>query len=472
MNRPRSAFPATIARSCVALTFLATLRFLEGANVVAIGDSLTAEYEAIPDLPNIPAEATAYAEVTVSGWESMSWVEVLAELRGDDFDFGENRKLPANWTIPRFSGFERNWAVPGIAAGQYEDFVTSTALSNFAYWSFRQELDEELRERADRVVIWLGANEFRGNYGRLYDGESGESLIDGLIDDLKRIVRYVKGKNPHLQIVLVNVPDLGATPDKQAAHPDPVKRARVTAAIEAANAGIAELAEEEEIAVADAYRQTQRLVQNEPRFFGAVEIINAEDEDNDPHYQFTRDGLHPNTASQIEIARLIIRAFKQGYGADIRQIKDAEALELLGINPNEPYLKWLENYTVSKRSFKHDGDEDGMSHLVEYAFSLNPSEPDRDQLPVSVDEPAPGDAGGRSVHYKPDPARARHVRVRVQYSSDGSTWTSVKQESVITHGDGSFTAQVPAEGLHLRLKVALIPPSGSTKNVLSSVPLQ
>jgi len=322
------------------------------------------------------------------------------------------------------------------------------------------------------VVIWLGANDFRGNYGRLYDGESGDSLVDGLIDDLGRVIDYVQDRNPDLQIVVLNMPDLGATPNKRAAHPDPEKRARVTAVTEAANVAIAQLVADKGVVVANAYRQTERLVQGVPRYFGAVEIVNDADEDNNPRYQFTRDGLHANTAAQIEIARLIVAAFNQGYGAGIAQINDAEALKLLGIDPNEPYFEWVESYAVAKRGFKKDEDADGVPLLAEYAFSLNPTVKDRDQLPVSVGGPVPGFPGSQSVHYAPDPARARHVRVRVQHSADGSTWTKVPPENVVTEADGSFTAAVPEDAVNLRLKVAIIPPSGSTNNVVVVVPLQ
>src|SRR5688572_2522088 len=76
----------------------------QGAKVVTIGDSLTAEYDTIPDIPGFPTEATAYAEVTVPGWVSRSWVEVLAKLRPNDFEFGGVRSLSNPWPIPRLSG--------------------------------------------------------------------------------------------------------------------------------------------------------------------------------------------------------------------------------------------------------------------------------------------------------------------------------------------------------------------------------
>jgi hypothetical protein len=77
-----------------ALALSAVLTAARAANVVAIGDSLTAEYEIIPNVPGFSSEATAYAEVTVAGWESMSWVEVLARVQRAQWNFGGNKKWP------------------------------------------------------------------------------------------------------------------------------------------------------------------------------------------------------------------------------------------------------------------------------------------------------------------------------------------------------------------------------------------
>ncbi|MEA3213029.1 MAG: hypothetical protein QOE70_6086 [Chthoniobacter sp.] len=438
------------------------------ARVVAIGDSLTAEYDTIPSIPGFSSEATAYAEVTVPGWESMSWVEVLSRVQRKNFDFGGNKKLPDIWSIPRLSGYEYNWGIPGIEAGQYEDFVTSSVWSNFAYFALRQPLEDQLKNRVQRVVIWLGANEFRAHYGALYDGGDSKRLIDGLISDLGRIVDFTKKKNSKLQIVLANVPDLGATPSKKAAHPDPQKRARVTAATKAANARIAQLAVKKGVALVDVYAQTARFVQGVPVFFGAVQIISDQDSDNDPHYAFTRDGLHPNTAAQILNARAIIDAFNQRFAAGLPQITDAQALTLLGINPNEPFYDWLASYGLTNKSFIADLDLDGLTQLVEFAFGLNPTQPDADQLPVTIGGPVPGIAGAVSIHYQPDPLRKGSVRVQAQYSLDQLVWKNVPAKNVITHSDGSFTAVTPTNSQpHLRLLVSTIPPSGSTVSVSS-----
>ena len=441
------------------------------ADVVAIGDSLTAEYDAIPRMAGFPVEATAYADVTQRGWVSMSWVEVAARLSRAHYNFGSVRTLSAPWNIPRLSGYEYNWGIPGILASQYEDFVTSSATQNFLYFVLRQPLQTQLRSTADRVVIWLGANEFRSNYGRIYDGGSAAALIDGLVGDLGRIVDAVQKLNPRVQIVIANVPDIGASPSKKAAHPEAGKRARVTAATVAANSRIADLAKKKNVGLANVYALTEALVRNVPLYIGAVPLVNDEHPDNHPRYAFTRDGLHPNTCLQIFNARTISAAFNRKYRAGIPGITDSQALTLLGINPNQPFYDWLEEYGIAGRSFVADSDNDRMSQLVEYAFGLDPTVSDAESIDVTIGGPVRGIVGRKSVVVTPDPARVRHVRVTVQYSVNGRTWLNLPVRNVIRRAGGAFTGVIPptATPAQLRLVVVTYPPSGSTVSVASTM---
>ena len=444
------------------------------AKVVTIGDSLTAEYDVIPDVPGFDDLPTDYAKVTVAGWEAMSWVEIAARLRGRYFKFGKWKELSDPWSAPRLSGYEYNWAVPGVDAGQYEDFVTSSIFSNPFFYAARQPLEDQLADTAQRVVIWLGGNDFRGNYGPLYDGQDSSSFVDGLIDDLTKIIDFVQDQNSDVQIVIANVPDLGATPSKKAAHPDPGKRARVTAVTEAVNARIAKLAAKKGVVVADAYASTAALVKDVPLYFGGIRIVNDKNADNNPQYAFTRDGLHPNTALQILNARVIIRAFNRGFGAGIPNITDAEALALLGIDPDQPFFNWLARFGITDKSFLADSDEDGLTRLAEYAFGLSPKTADADLLPVSVGGKVPGFSGDVSVRFTPRASRARYVAVKVQYSAKNVGWTSVPSARVVANADGLFTAAVPKTvgAVHLRLKVVTIPPSGSAARTATFVAIQ
>ena len=444
------------------------------ANVVTLGDSLTAEYDVIPAVPGFPNLPTDYAKVTVPGWEAMSWVEIAGKVRGSYFNFGGWKPLSDPWSAPRLSGYEYNWAVPGVNAGQYETFVTSSLFSNPFYYAARQPLEDQLADKAQRVVIWLGGNDFRGNYGPLYDGRSSKSLIDGLIDDLGKVIDFVKKQNSHVQIVLCNVPDLGATPTKKAAHPDPAKRARVTAATVAANARIATLAAKKGVVVADTYAVTAALVKNEPLYFGGVQIVNDKDVNNHPRVAFARDGLHPNTALQILNLRYIIRAFNQGYGAGIPNITDAEALLILGVSPDQPFLDWLRRFGISDKSFDADTDRDGLTQLAEFAFSLNPRNADANLLPVKIGGAVPGFSGSVSIRFTPRAIWARYVTVGAQYSADGVTWNAVPAERVVANADGSYTAAVPdaPAPVHLRMRVVTIPPSGSAARTSTYVVLR
>ncbi len=438
-----------------------------GANVVTIGDSLTAEYDTIPDVPDFINLPTDYAKVTVPGWESMSWVEVMHRTRSKYFNFGGYKTLPDMWSVPRMSGFEYNWGIPGVTSGQYRDFVTATLFSKPAFFAARLPLEDQLTHTASRVVIWLGGNDFRAAYGTIYDGGSSTALISGINSNLSRIINFVRQRNPRAQIVLVNVPDLGATPTKKAAHPDPLKRARVTSATQAVNRLIASLVAQQGIPVANAYGQTANLIKGVHYYFGAVEIVNDMEADNNPRYAFTRDGLHPNTASQIRNARAIISAFNAGYNAGIPQITDAEALTLLRINPNQPYYDWLAGYGITSRSFIGDADGDGIPQFVEYALGLNPTAPDASKLPVTLGGPVAGYSGNVSVRCTPDPTRRRMARVTVQYSTDLVTWRGVPSTNVRTNAGGAFTAVVPQTStkVYVRLKVSTVPPSGSTVSV-------
>ena len=451
----------------LALAFLSVLLAPGAADdLVVIGDSLSAEYAALPEIEGFSAEPTRYAEVTVPGWKSMSWSEVIARLHVDGLELGRFRRLSDPWLPPRLSGYEFNWGIPGLEAGQYEDFVTSSFSENFAFFALRQELEDQLRSRAERVVIWLGTNDFRASYGSLYDGANPGSLVDALIGDLTRIIDFVQRRNRSLEIVLANIPDLGATPSRRAAHPDPERRALVTAAIAGANARIAELAADKGTGLADTAAVTARLIAGQPLYFGAVQIADAMDEDNHPRFAWTRDGLHPNTPLQIEIARSIIQAFNEAFDADLPPITDAAALALLRVDPNQPYFEWLAEYGLTKRRFSADSDGDRLNNLVEYAFGLDPSVGDADSLPVRIDRTQT--SAHFALTWTPDAARARHLRIRPQYSRDGVTWQKIPATDIVAHDDGSFSTIAPV-GLssQIRFKITVIPPSGASTVVVT-----
>lgn len=475
----------------------------EAETVLTIGDSLTAEYEFIENpiqVPEFDEQPLAYAEVTKTtepAWVSRSWVEVLGLTRGFFFDFGRWRK---SWGLPRFGGFERNWAIPGAKASQYEDFMTKPVDSNPLLYGFRLQLESQIRTGADRVVIWLGTNDLNAKYGDIYNAtattvptrtEVVAAFKAALIGDLQRIVERVQKVKPKAQIVIGNLPDIAATPEIATTYESFETRKLVSVEIEKINTDIAKLAEDKDIVLADVHRITKDLLADKPFYYGAIlftpgvdfvpevngatTTIKAEpiapNPDNDPHYLFTRDGFHPNTALQIQIARTFIKAFNEGYNAHIPSITHAEALKLLNISPRSLYHNWINatSVTESQRGLLKDPDGDGMTNLFEYAFDQNPQDPVIKQPFVTIARPEKGVPGPTSVTYWPIAGDHRDLNIAVQYKFQ-SKWFRILAERVVDNEDGSFTATVPPgiQSPPIRIKVTLVPPQGSL-NTLSTV---
>lgn len=498
--------------ACAAGLFLSTSCLLaQTEKAVALGDSLTAEYEdfdsVLTDIGypvrEFDHEPTAYARVDDALRVSRSWVEVLGRQRGFYFDFGQWRPLKKPWAPPRLSGYERNWAVPGATAAVYEEFFTTSFNSNPLFYGFRVPLDGQIRTGTKRVVVWLGTNDLRAKYGAIakaYLPATRDGIVNplkaGLIDDLRRIIQRIKMLNSKIEIVVVNLPDLGAAPkikaefidhaddpqvpnepnpsDPSAPYETVVQKSFVTAATESINTAIAALATEEEVALADVYSITKSLIADTPFYYGAIKFNNDAAENNDQHSLFTRDEFHPNTALQIQIARAIVKAFNLEYDTLIPQITQAEALKALKIRPREPYELWIaqiENMVSAPadRALLKDPDTDGMTNLMEYTFNTVPGHSNAGDFPFSVHGPVSGISGDKSVKYRAAPSRPE-IDIAVQRKV-GKKWLRVPDDHVIKNADGTARVVIPpSEEINppFRIKVTMIPPQGSL-NTISTV---
>ena len=384
--------------------------------------------------------------------------------------------------------------------------MTTGFTANPLFFGFRIPLDQQLRTNTERVVIWLGTNDLREKYGAIYAEKDAtkratltNTLRDQLIDDLERIIDRVQKLNSKAEIVVGNLPDLGATPKMIENFPNdppgeglpadtPREKFRgwVTTATETINTAIAALVEEKEAALADIYPITKNLIAKKPFFYGAIEFKAAQDAEgalipvdthNDPHYLFTRDGFHPNTALQIQIARTFIRAFNAGYESGGPVITQAEALKLLKIKPREPFLKWINPETpwvpaLNDTRILGDQDGDGMTNLFEYAFDTNPAESNLPStMPFSIGGPVEGINSEFSVVYQLPDAPRHEIDIAVQYRQ-GKQWIRIPAERLVTDDDTNTvqaavpltTAGVP---VNLRIKVTLIPPQGSLNTIVT-----
>lgn len=422
--------------TCVLGVWIVSMLLLgaQPLRLAVLGDSLSAEYESISGQPGID-DPSEYGAISVPGWESMSWVEVLGRLRADELDFGVFDADLVGWGPMRFSGYEYNFAIPGFEASQFEEIVTSSILDT--YFFYRVQLSDVLQHDVDAVVVWLGANEFRANYGFLYDGGDPLPLVTGLTNDLATILSFVQGENPGAKVVVVTLPDLGATPDKQSGHPDPVKRLNVTAATILANQAISNLAAGLALPLADVFPETYRLVLGEPVWLGSVDLFAGSHVDNHPRYQFTRDGLHPNTCLQAIIARRILETYNQAYGIGATPITDGEILDLIGVDRMQVYLDWVSVNTLVEGEPGDDGDRDWLVNLAEFVFDLDPNVVSPSPLMVSAAGPAV------QATYQPDLDRERLVSIRPEWGVTFGVWGDVPPGNLSTNASGAVTVTFP-----------------------------
>jgi hypothetical protein len=445
-----SRFAKSRAAAVVAL-LLALAPAPAAPHLVAIGDSLTAEYDSLTGIAGVD-DPTEYAAITVPGWESMSWTEVIGRLRSAWLDLGSYRTTLPGWNDLRFTGYQFNFAIPGFEASQYEDIVTSSIFQHQQYYPYRHTMETDLGDAA-AAVVWIGSNELRAHYDSLYNGADAQPLIDGLRNDIGAILNFVRSQGAVMHVVVANLPDLNAAPSKLAGHPDPQKRALVTSATMLANQVISELAAARGMAVADVFTATRRLIEGEQTWYGPIVVLPGTHPDNYPQYAFTRDGLHPNTCMQTEIARIIIDTFNQAYGTGIPQITDSEALGLMNINPQQPYLDWVAAQNLAPGGMGDDPDGDGLVNLAEFVFDLNPKVQSASPLTI---EPT---AGGVVARYHPDAARLHFASVTPQWSTNLMAWSDVPTASVTTDTNGwvGVSLALTTDARFLRLKLAVRP---------------
>ena len=215
---------------CVILLLLMSFT-LRAEQCLVIGDSLTKEYEAeFPGLyPNNPAS-----------WQARNWIEILHQNRTAWFDLG-------TWSVysdPRLTGHRFNWAFPGSTTTDIRNQLSS--IYNF-WWT--GTLQSQLRTDVQRVVIFAGGNDANSYYGSLYNGTADASTTTNItLGNLQWIINYIRTTNATIPIMLVSVPHVGCTPKVQQSYPtDPVKTARVTAAMDALNASLAVYAQSQGI---------------------------------------------------------------------------------------------------------------------------------------------------------------------------------------------------------------------------------
>ncbi len=410
---------------CLFLFLLMSLA-LRAEQCLVIGDSLTKEYQAeFPVLfPNNPAS-----------WQARNWVEILHQHRTGWFDIGTWSFYPDF----RLTGHRFNWAFPGATTTDIR-----SKLSNITTFFWTKTLKDQLRTDVQRVVIFAGGNDADSYYANLYNGTVDASVTDTTFGNLQWIINFVRTQNATVPVVLVSVPHVGCTPKMQQGYPtDPVKTARVTAAMDALNARLAAYAQSQGIGfVPGVYEFTKALITQPLRIKG-IEFYRVADADSRPRYVYSGDGFHPSTCAHTKIAQMVIDAFNTKYPATpITPLTDDYIISnVLGLDPNIPYNEWIAAQGGSG-TLSGDSDHDGIPNGVEFAL-------DQPALPQPVFQ-----AGALTMTYRPRALFTEWGTIQAQASPDLIHWTDIDPAQTTTNPDGSITVNAGfAEKGFVRLKV-------------------
>lgn len=409
-----------------------------------LGDSLSREYQ---------FEFTEFDE-------ARNWVEILSAIRPEDFDFGKVRTVDlgfinSSWDIVSHA---YNWALPTFGANEYNGLLQDSGIGDALF----RQLINPAYDDTERAVIFLGGNDIDRIYNEIYQGrDENNSGVKAIYSDIEDILLEVKQQNSELEIVLVNVPHVGATPEVKSAHPtDEVKTQRVSDAIELLNRQLKKLADEHDAAFADVYTLTEGLIDPAPLCIGGVPFINEGNDDGDPDYVWLGGALaanfHPNTNGQALVARAIVEAVNEKFGESIAPITDRVILEeVLGISPSMPYDTWAAGFDLPDGQMGEgdDPDLDGVTNLVECALGMHPLRRDSQRLPsakVSTENGSPM----LMMNYLPRADDCPFLQVVPQQSVDLEQWSDIPSNSVTVSSDGTVSVRVPIEGTtYVRLSI-------------------
>ncbi|MCU0779014.1 MAG: SGNH/GDSL hydrolase family protein [Akkermansiaceae bacterium] len=367
---------------------------------VTLGDSLTFAYEAEFGFRVTIPFVASYGDGFGPGVRN--WIEILNDplYRKSRFDIGARDEFTLLFYTLLFR-HEFNWALPGLRIEELRSFMAGT--TNFSSLvaadpdlalllrfsnlnpdtSFRlTDLQNQIQTTADRLVLFIGGNDVRGVYGEIYNNNAAGTFVADFLADAAEILDRVLALNAELQIVVVNVPHIGITPDIKSGYPtDPVKTGHVTAVLRELNSGLATLARERNLGYADVFTPTLSMLGAGPLAIHGIPFINDGSTTGNLDYVWLNGefsaNFHPNTNGQALIANEIIDAFNTRYATGIAPLSATEILSGLhgktAAQTDMPFTTWMSAFGLSGLPQSDDSDGDGISAAVEFALGLNPT---------------------------------------------------------------------------------------------------
>ncbi len=422
------------------------------ADVLVLGDSISAEY-AFADTVDPVFSIDSYRPYS-DGKLAKTWVEIIAESNRSGMRFGDYNDGFFDIFDNYWPGWEYNYAIPGSTVSGYIDFLENGA----GALSTKNQLDSDLDDAIERVVVFYGANDI--DYSEFARGTlPDEDWLDNFEDEFNELLGIVNG-NParDLQVVVCTIIDQGITPERRNDY-TLAERETAAAGIALVNERIVRQAERLGFAIADMYAFSRRIASGEPLAFGNFPIIVDSYFDNDmgltgDNFLVCEDEFHPNTPGQILIAREIIQAFNDNYNANIPQIDDAEALEILDVNTSnelDQYLAWAASQGLVSAPVDGTPARDGVTNLEKFTFGIDDVfESGVGELPMPEIGPARGQTQPDNTHFRYqywiDAQAVGNVRVTPRYRTDLSDdvpWTRVPNAWISVPAPYTYLITVP-----------------------------
>lgn len=440
---------------------LSPIRSTAAEKVVTLGDSLTFAYEAEFCFQKTHPLTGTFGDgmpATVR-----NWIEILSNpaWRGDRFDLGARDSITVSlpFSVPFDLYFRqiRNWAIPGLKVdgmrryvlgqaslidlvSESEDFATLATLLSYSNFNSATDFavtdfENQIRNEADRVVVFIGGNDVRGIYGQVYNGGAAGSFVNDFVDDLTVVIDRIRTLKPGIPMVLVNVPHIGITPDIRDLNPwDPVKTGRVTTLLQELNARLQTLAVGRGLGFADVFTPTLRLLDPaNPLVIGGIPFTNTGTPTGDSNAVWLNGPIsanfHPNTNAQTVIANEVVQAFNRRYATGIAPLNATETLNGLLGKPaaaiDLPFASWTAAYGLTGASASTDSDGDGLPDGLEFAAGLDPTLNDSSRILTT--------------------ATGSHLELAFPQRLAGSVYFTLKAESAVNPA-GPWLPVTPAPG--------------------------